>query len=208
MKQNFDLSMAEILKHEGGYVDHPKDPGGATNMGITFNTLQRWRGKPITKTDVKNLKREEVIRIYRAYYADVVGFDQLPSGLDYAVLDFGVNSGPKRAIIGLQRLLGVADDGVLGPRTLLAVSQIKDLQTFINRYQDDRLRFLKQLSTFPTFGKGWTSRVEGVRKLALELSKHGVVGEIPAKPTEGFNFFALIPIILTALIGWFGSQRK
>lgn len=207
MKQNFDLAMREILLHEGGYVDHPKDPGGATNMGITFETLQRWRGKPITKQDVKDLTREEVIKIYRVLYADPVMFDQLPSGLDLAVLDFGVNSGPKRAIIGLQRLLGVADDGKLGPITLKAVSEIKDVKTFINRYQDDRLRFLKQLSTFPTFGKGWTRRVESVRKASLELASVSVVDEIPA--SSGFNFAALIPIIITivtAVVGLFRSK--
>jgi lysozyme family protein len=207
MKGNFEKVIDGLLLSEGGYVDHPKDPGGATNMGITFAVLQAWRGKAITKQDVKNLTREEVVKIYRARYWDVVKADELPAGLDYAVFDFGVNSGPKRAIIGLQRLLGVADDGILGPITLQKAKEVKDLPTFINRYQDDRLRYLRQLSTFPTFGSGWVSRVERVRKASLELA--GTSVEDPNTATKtGFNWAALIPIVLTALTALFGATRK
>lgn len=205
MKETFDKCIDELLDHEGGYVDHPKDPGGATNMGITLETLKRWRKTNVTKQDVKSLTRGEVILIYKSVYWDSVQGDSLPSGLDYAVFDFGVNSGPKRAIIGLQRLLKVADDGVLGPITLKAVSEIKDLKTFINRYQDDRLAFLKALSTFPTFGRGWTARVEKVRKSSLSL-----VGSTTSveKEKKGFNLAAMIPLILTILTAVFGLTRK
>lgn len=211
MKENFDTIIVGVLASEGGYVDHPKDPGGATNMGITRQTLADWRGvTPYTnlpKSEVKNLTREEVIRIYKAKYWDAVKADELPSGLDYAVFDFCVNSGPKRAIIGLQRLLGVADDGILGPLTLKAAKEYKDLKTLINRYQDDRLRFLKALSTWPTFGKGWQIRVEKVRKTSLELVAATPV-VVSGEKAGKMNFAALIPIIITILTAIFGALRK
>gem|GEM_PF-6374819 len=81
-KANFSACLAHVLASEGGYVDHTKDPGGATNMGITLATLQEWRGRPIAKTDVRDLTRDEAAAIYRAKYWNKVKGDDLPAGLD------------------------------------------------------------------------------------------------------------------------------
>jgi len=182
-KGNFTACLADVLVHEGGYVDHPKDPGGATNLGITHKTLARWRKvSPFTslpKSEVKALTKVSVAPIYRAYYWDEVRGDDLPGGLDAAVFDYAVNSGPGRAAKLLQRLVGVAQDGVIGSQTLAAVGKVTNLASLINAYCDARLAFLRGLSTFPNFGRGWTSRVAGVRAKALGM----VGGAAPAAPT-------------------------
>ncbi|MDR7036095.1 lysozyme family protein [Methylobacterium sp. BE186] len=166
---NFERALALVLQHEGGYVDHPADPGGATNLGITIGTLSGWLGRPATKAEVKALTRAAVAPIYRRNYWDAVRGDDLPGGVDYCVFDFAVNSGQGRAIPSLQRAIGVADDGVIGPITLANVASRSSTQT-IERICDDRMVFLRRLSTWPTFGKGWTKRVEGVRVEALALA--------------------------------------
>ncbi|WEJ57570.1 glycoside hydrolase family 108 protein [Devosia sp. FJ2-5-3] len=166
----FDACLAQVLAHEGGYVDHPADPGGATNMGITRKTLARWRNispwTELPKSAVENLTREEAARIYRARYWNPCRADHMPAGLDLALFDFAVNSGPDRAIRTLQAGIGVAADGVVGPVTLAAAEKARPNEA-INDLCDRRMRFLQGLSTFPTFGRGWTSRVSTIRKTAL-----------------------------------------
>lgn len=166
---NFERACALTLRHEGGYVDHPKDPGGATNLGITKATLEKWLGRKVTKQEVRNLTPAIVEPIYRARYWNKVQGDKLPKGLDYAVYDYAVNSGPQRAAMALQRAVGVADDGVIGPITLKAVAK-KDPRILIEHLCTERLSFLQRLSTWPVFGKGWRSRVVGVEKEALKMS--------------------------------------
>lgn len=175
MKDNFSKVMPWVFQEEGGYVDHPKDPGGATNLGITHRTLGAWRGKPVTKQDVKNLKRPEAEKIYRSEYWNPIRGDDLPSGLDYAVLDYGINSGPSRAVRDLQRVLGVTQDGIIGAQTLAAI-KTKNISSLINAYMDRRLTFLKGLKGWSTFGKGWSARVSRVRAKSLSL----VLGNHPA----------------------------
>ncbi len=174
---SFDRALALALKHEGGYVDHPADPGGPTNLGVTLATLSAVLGRPATKADVKALTPAKVAPIYRQRYWDAIEGDDLPAGLDYAVFDWAVNSGPARAAIALQCLVGVADDGHIGPITLKAVAG-QDRQKLIGSLCDARLAFLKALSTWPTFGKGWSNRVAGVRKDALAM-----IAAVPAVPT-------------------------
>ena len=94
---NFDRALTAVLRHEGGYVDHPSDPGGATNLGVTRATLAQWRGRAVSKAEVKALTRAEAAKIYRALYWDEIAGDALPAGLDFAVFDYCVNSGPGRA---------------------------------------------------------------------------------------------------------------
>lgn len=169
-RNRFDICLDEVLRHEGGYADHPSDPGGATNLGITHKTLARWRQiSPwwsLPKAAVQALTRAEAAKIYRASYWDRCKAGQLPPGLDLALFDFAVNSGPDRAIRSLQAELGVVADGQIGPLTLGAVSARQTGQ-LINALCDRRLAFLSRLSTFATFGKGWTNRVASVRKAAL-----------------------------------------
>jgi len=186
MQENFGQSLKEVLKHEGGFVDHPKDPGGATNKGITIATFRKWMGKDSTVEQLKRITDDQVAHIYRKAYWNAVKGDDLPSGIDYAVFDFGVNSGPTRAIKYLQTVLGVASDGKIGPATLNA-ARAADPVRVINELCDRRMAFLKALSTFSTFGKGWTARVAGVRSKAISMaskqdtldggSNEGIIGK-------------------------------
>ncbi|WP_299965215.1 glycosyl hydrolase 108 family protein [uncultured Roseobacter sp.] len=170
---NFSRCIGPILEAEGGFVDHPKDPGGATNMGITFNTLQSWRRPAdIDVNDVRNLTEEEAKQIYRANYWNALSCDELPNGVDLVVFDFGVNAGPGRSAKTLQRVVGVKDDGVIGPITLAAVQAV-DPEHIIRRFGELRMEFYRGLDTFPVFGKGWTRRVEKVGDRALELFRAG-----------------------------------
>lgn len=166
----FDICLAEVLRHEGGYVDHPVDPGGATNMGITRKTLARWRNVSpwwdLPKSEVQKLSPTEAGRIYRAGYWNLCRADDMPVGVDLALFDYAVNSGPDRAIRALQAVLGVVVDGLVGPLTIGAAARA-NATNVVNALCDRRLGFLKGLATFSTFGPGWTSRVGSVRAAAL-----------------------------------------
>ncbi|QRE77338.1 glycoside hydrolase family 108 protein [Methylobacterium aquaticum] len=183
--ERFARSLQLVLKSEGGYVDDPHDNGGATNLGVTIGTLSLWLGRPATKAEVRALTPATVAPIYRRRFWDAIQGDALPAGLDYALFDFAVNSGPKRAVIGLQRALKVADDGKLGPISLAAVAKHKPAD-LIDALCDGRLAFLRELSTWPRFGKGWGRRVEEVRKAALAMAAEPAPAVDPAKcPTCG-----------------------
>lgn len=168
MRYNFDKSLKFVLKHEGGYVDHPKDPGGATNKGVTLYTFKRYINKNATKQDLKNITDNQISYIYKRHYWDACKCDDLPSGIDYAVFDFAVNSGPRRSIQFSQRVLGVEPDGAVGPITLTAFNSV-NVEQFIKKLCDNRLAWLRRLSTWKYFGKGWTNRVRDVEKHALEI---------------------------------------
>ena len=165
------LCLAEILKHEGGYADHPSDPGGATNMGITHKTLARWRGIDpwwdLPKTEVRALTRAEASAIYKALYWDRCKAGSLPPGLDLAVFDYAVNSGPDQAVRVLQALVGVIQDGFVGPVTLAAVRK-RDARALIEALCDQRMGFLQRLANWATFGRGWARRVSDIRATALD----------------------------------------
>lgn len=179
---SFTIVMPHIFEDEGGYVDHPSDPGGATNMGITIGTLRAWRGRDVTKADVKALTRSEAMAIYDQNYWDAIRGDDLPAGVDYAVLDYAINSGPGRAAKLLQKLVGANQDGEIGPITL---GKVKDVppRELVDRYCDARMTFLQGLDGWPTFGRGWKRRVDGVRALALELA----VADTPKPEPFGFD---------------------
>ena len=168
----FAACLEQVLAHEGGYVDHPADPGGATNMGITRKTLARWRNvspwTDLPKSAVAALGRDEAARIYRTHYWNPCPAE-MPAGLDLALFDFAVNSGPDRAIRTLQAGLGVAADGVVGPLTLAAAAKT-DRAAAINDLCDRRLGFLGRLSSFAVFGRGWTRRVAAIRAAALAMA--------------------------------------
>jgi lysozyme family protein len=174
---NFRNSLSLVLAHEGGYVNHPKDPGGATNKGITQKVYDAYRTyMRLGMQSVKLIKDSEVSDIYNKNYWKPIKGDSLPCGLDYAVFDFGVNSGVSRAVKYLQRQLGLNQDGVLGLVTLSAVdvAMEKDEEQVIAQYCANRLAFLKSLSTFDTFGKGWTRRVVGYR-IGVQSDDMGVL---------------------------------
>lgn len=181
MKANFARCLAVTLKYEGGYVNHPKDPGGATNKGVTqavYNKYRRRKGE--TERSVKLITNVELEDIYRAQYWAAVGGDELDAGLDLAVFDYGVNSGPSKAVKDLQRILGVAVDGQVGVNTLAALDAHTPAE-LIAKLCDNRLKFYRSLRTWGTFGRGWTNRVEGVRRNALAMAE-GVTVVAEAKP--------------------------
>lgn len=162
MRLNFDASLALVLRHEGGYVNHPRDPGGATNRGVTQAVYDDWRvGNGHCEQSVKLIAPDEVRAIYKKRYWDKIRGDDLPAGIDYCVFDFAVNSGVSRASRYLQEAVGVDVDGVIGQATIAAV-KAEPADRIINEVCTLRQRFLEGLRTFPTFGKGWTRRVAEV----------------------------------------------
>ena len=165
MNSTFEKALGFVLAHEGGFVNHPRDPGGATNRGITQATFDAWRRQNgLQKETVEDITDDEVAKIYRVQYWDAVRANELPVGLDYALFDFAVNSGPSRAVKFLQRIVGVDDDGAIGTMTMDAVTRYSDLfgvERLIQRLCDDRLAWMKRLQHWNTFGRGWTRRVMG-----------------------------------------------
>ena len=159
----FETIIERILAHEGGYVDHPRDPGGATNFGITERVARAtgYRGH------MRNLPRETAVAIYHTHYWDSVQGDKLPDAVAFQVVDAAVNHGVGNAVRWLQRAAGVANDGIIGPVTLAAVRKA-DPADIVLLFNAIRLEFYASLSTFPTFGRGWTRRVAGNLRLAAE----------------------------------------
>ena len=168
MQANYDKCLEAILHHEGGYVNHPKDPGGETNLGVTKRVYEEWGG---TK-DMKELTVEDVAPIYKKNYWDKIKADSLPSGLDLCVFDFGVNAGPGRAAKYLQGQIGTMADGGIGPNTLAKLEEylkFTPVEQAIKTYQESRQDYYEQLSTFNSFGRVWTRRVQETTKMALEM---------------------------------------
>ena len=169
MEANFKTSLDLVLQHEGGFADHPDDPGGATMKGVTLDVFRRFFGNARTVDDLKNITDDQLATVYRTGYWDKSACDDLPLGLDYAVFDSAVNSGPARGAKWLQGAVGALMDGVIGPRTLERVA-LHEPPKVIDAMLDARMAFLRGLSTFPVFGTGWTRRVTGVRAKALEMA--------------------------------------
>ena len=164
----FDACMPFIFKAEGGYADNPADPGGPTNFGITLGTLRAYEGNPnLTAEDVKVLTRETAREIYRTAYWNRMQCGELPPGLDLEVFDFGVNSGPAESVKTLQRLVGVTQDGSIGPITLAAVGQF-NVNDLISRFARARLAFYQSLD-MPEFEKGWATRVAQIQTAATNM---------------------------------------
>jgi lysozyme family protein len=169
MKDNFELSLKKVIEHEGGYVNHPSDPGGMTNLGVTKRVWEEWVGHPVDEKEMRSLTVDRVAPLYKRRYWDAIHGDQLPTGLDYCMFDTAINSGVGRASKFIQEMVGVAADGAIGNKTLLAVGQFKDVKMLIDEYCDKRLDFLQKLKTWPVFGKGWGRRVADVRESATRM---------------------------------------
>ena len=174
MQANYDKCLETILHHEGGYVNHPKDPGGITNMGVTKRVYEEWVGHEVSEQDMKDLTEDDVIPIYKKNYWDRIKGDKLPDGLDLCVFDFGVNAGTGRAAKYLQKMIGTTADGGIGPNTLKALkSYVKEngLVETIEKYQSNRQKYYESLSTFETFGRGWTNRNNDTTEYAVQLAE-------------------------------------
>ena len=167
---NFESSVLPFtLRYEGGKVDDPRDPGGRTNKGVTQRTFTAWlakSGKP--SRDVCTITDPELQAIYRSSYWNAVKGDDLPDGADLVLFDYGVNSGPARALAAYAK------------RTS------NDAATIVTAVTNSRLSFLHALGTFKTFGKGWTARVAACEALGLKMAEHARIGvPVTAPATAG-----------------------
>lgn len=151
---DFDKAFHQLMGHEGGYVDHPSDPGGATCWGVTERVARAngYRGH------MRDLPVSLAKSIYRRQYWDAIRADELPPTLRYAVFDATVNSGASQAIKWLQRAIGADDDGVLGGKTL-AMARAAHPDFTLRRMLGERLQFMTDLKTWPAFGRGWARRI-------------------------------------------------
>ena len=173
MQENYQQCLEMILHHEGGYVNHPEDPGGATNLGVTKRVYEEWVGRTVTLDKMEQLQVSDVAPIYKKNYWNRVKGDQLPSGLDLCVFDFGVNAGTGRAAKYLQKLVGASADGAIGPNTLKKVNAFVDkhgIKDVVETYQANRQKYYEKLKHFKTFGRGWTRRVTETTESALQMT--------------------------------------
>ena len=170
MDINFPKSLEYVFAWEGGYTNHPADPGGPTNWGITIADARHYWKADATAADVKAMPKEVAAKIYKEKYWDIQHCELMPSGLDFVMFDYGVNSGVGRSQKVLQKILKVNPDGIIGNKTLQAMRQ-QDTQFMILAVCDERLKFLKGLRTWGVFGKGWGTRVAGVQRQALLMMK-------------------------------------
>lgn len=168
MKETYQEAITKVFEDEGGYSNDVGDPGGPTNWGITIHDARLYWKSTATSEDVKTMPKSVAEDIYRKHYAAPLCYDVLNPGVDYAVLDYGINSGIHRAAQVLQRLAGTTVDSVIGPNTVVAANK-KDSKQLINQIYNERLAFLQSLSTWGTFGHGWTNRVNSGRALALSM---------------------------------------
>ncbi len=185
---NFSRVQPIIDHWEGGYSDHPQDPGGATNMGITQETLKRWRKHDVGKEDVKNLQRDEAWEIYRAFYWAPLRCDEMPIADALITYNAGVMSGPGRGARWLQQSLNKqgADlkiDGTVGPLTLDACSRF-DVTRAVQDFATIQESFLRGLDTFATFGSGWINRLSDIKSKALDMASEPVLVVDRAPPAE------------------------
>ena len=198
----YDDALRRLLAHEGGYTNHPSDPGGPTNFGITIHDYRKYVKANATAADVRTMTLAEAKAIYKSKYWDAMRCDELPAGVDYAVFDYGVNSGTGRAPKVLQRVLGVTVDGDIGSETL-TVARARDAKTVIAAICDERLRFLQGLKTWPVFGKGWGRRVREVRAAALAMA--GARSDAAMQPSNSTPGKGAVPVNRGAQAGTAGG---
>jgi lysozyme family protein len=170
MRSTYDEAMRAVFAHEGGYSDDASDPGGPTKYGITIADVRRYLNPRATAADVRALTRTQAEDIYRKHYAAPLRYDDLPAGIDYAVLDYGINSGIGRAGRVLRRCLHLPDESGTVTDAVIAAARATDAVTLISAICDERLRFLRSLKTWAVFGKGWGRRVAEVKIAALAMA--------------------------------------
>ena len=170
MRENFNKCLEMVLEHEGGYVNNENDRGGMTNLGVTRRVYEDWVDRPVSEQEMRDLTPEDVAPIYRKNYADRIHFDSLPSGLDWACLDWAINSGASRPAKAIQRAVGATADGVIGPKTLQLVAE-KDPKFIIDYVYTVRQAFYKGLDDFKHFGRGWSRRNKETLHQAMEMAE-------------------------------------
>lgn len=209
---SYNAALARLLAHEGGYTNHPSDPGGPTNFGITIADYRKYVKAGATAPDVRTMTADEAKTIYRARYWDAQRCDDLPAGVDYAVFDYGVNSGIGRSGKVLRRVLSLPDTTHKVSDDVIAAARRADAKTLVAAICDERLRFLKALKTWPVFGKGWGRRVAEVRSAALAMAAQATAppesvppplsaaDASPDQPAASGLFHALVSFLI-ALFG-------
>ena len=202
---SYSESIRRLLVSEGGYVNHPSDPGGPTNFGVTIADYRRYVKADATAADVRAMKIDEAKAIYRSKYWGAMRGDDLPAGVDYCVFDYAVNSGTSRVPKVLQRVLGVSVTGRVDDATITAACG-REPRALIQSICDERLRFLQGLKTWPVFGKGWGKRVDEVRLAALALADKAAgrapLRDAPATTAQGKG---VVPVNDTARRGTVGG---
>lgn len=167
---SYDECLRRLLVHEGGYSNHPADPGGPTNFGITIGDYRRYVKADATADDVRAMRVEVAKEIYRNKYWAALRCDELPAGVDATVFDYGVNSGIGRSGKVLRRLLGLRDDAGRVTDDVLRELAKREPRAVIVAINDERLSFLRSLRTWPVFGAGWSRRVAEVKAFSLALA--------------------------------------
>lgn len=203
MKNNYNDCLTRLLKDEGGYSNDPRDPGGATNFGITLNDYRKYIDSEGTADSVRRMSVDQAKTIYKSKYWDALNCDNLASGVDYTCFDYGVNSGLGR------------------PRKALSQFKDKTGADLINAINDERMSFLKSLRTWPTFGKGWGPRVDRVRAYSLKLNANkpssmasggaaagAVIAGGTAMASTPHHYWPWIVggTLIAALVGFFGFE--
>lgn len=174
---SFETCLTETLKWEGNYSNHPQDTGGPTMRGVIQRVYDAWRKRNgLPRRSVRNLEESELQAIYRENYWQLVRGDELPPGVDLATFDYGVNSGPPRSVSHLQEVLGVKIDGHMGPVTLEAVNAADPVE-IVKKLCARRRKFVRQIKSYPTFGKGWNRRIDGIEQVACAMC------ELPIRDT-------------------------
>lgn len=174
----FARSLQKVLLHEGGFSNLKADPGGATNFGVTQRVYDTYRDRlGLRRISVRNISKTEVSQIYRDSYWNLAKCDNLPPGVSYVVFDGSVNSGVSQSAKWLQRALGVSADGIIGPATITAANRHPNHDQLVADILDLRLRFLKSLKTWKTFGKGWAARVADVKATGQAWASGGEAPE-------------------------------
>ena len=171
----YDQIITLILKSEGGYTNDAADPGGPTNWGITIADARMYWKKTATAADVKAMPLSVAKIIYKAHYWDSQACNELPAGIDYAIMDYGVNSGIGRSGKVLRRALGLPDNTSTVTADVITACNKADPKKIINYICTERLAFLKSLSTWPTFGRGWGTRVASVFRVSLDMASAATV---------------------------------
>ncbi len=186
--ETYDEALRRLLVHEGGYSDHPSDPGGPTKFGITIHDYRRHVKPGAVAADVRAMRIDEARAIYRSKYWDALRCGELPAGVDYAVFDYGVNSGIGRSGKVLRRVLRLSDATHVVSDGVLAAARGRDAAALVEAICDERIAFLRRLKTWPVFGRGWDRRVAEVRAAALAMAARaspGAVAQVGPAPGKG-----------------------
>lgn len=198
MRENQQRWLALVRAKEGGFTNDPRDDGGATNMGVTQKTLAEWRGRPVTVEDVRALTWDEASSLYLARYWSRIRGDELPGGLDIALGDAVVTSRMAGQVKILQGILGVEQDGYVGPLTIAAARKA-DTAATIRAFFKARLAYLQTLDDWQHFGKGWTNRCEDVQAECLAQVQANVIEARAPKAAAGAAGYSILAVVLASL---------